>query len=105
MKQYAVIENSTVINLIVADSKELAENMTGKECVESDSPQIIVGSVLVDNILKPYASWILNSDNEWIPPKQYPTGLKDLRKFPLWNEEKNDFDLFDIPEIDLGSNP
>jgi hypothetical protein len=104
MKTYAVIENSVVINLLVADSKEIAEGITGKQCIETDPTQIVIGSVLVDGVLKPYASWILNSDNVWVPPKEFPTGLKDIRKFTLWNEERQDFDLFDMPEVE-GLNP
>ena len=35
MAIYAVIENNTVINVIVADSKEIAEEVTGKLCIKS----------------------------------------------------------------------
>ena len=55
MKRYAVIENSNVINVIVAESQEIAESLTGNQCIESDHPQIVVGSVLVNDTLKPYA--------------------------------------------------
>lgn len=34
MATYAVIESDIVENVIVCDSKELAENVTGKTCVE-----------------------------------------------------------------------
>jgi hypothetical protein len=34
MANYAVIENNKVINVIVADSKEIAEEVTEKTCVE-----------------------------------------------------------------------
>lgn len=34
MKNYAVIEDGIVINLIVADSLELAESLTGQTCIE-----------------------------------------------------------------------
>jgi len=34
MSNFAVIENNLVINTIVADSKEIAEDITGKQCVE-----------------------------------------------------------------------
>ena len=43
MKSYAVIENSTVINLIVAESQEIAEHFTGKQCVESKSKHSDLG--------------------------------------------------------------
>lgn len=34
MKNFAVIENNIVINVIVADSKEIAEEATNQTCVE-----------------------------------------------------------------------
>lgn len=33
-KYFAVIEDSIVINTLVADTKQIAENVTGKVCVE-----------------------------------------------------------------------
>jgi len=35
-KNYAVIENNKVINVIVADALAIAEEVTGKECIECD---------------------------------------------------------------------
>lgn len=37
MAKFAVIENEKVINLIVADTKEIAETATGFTCVEFTS--------------------------------------------------------------------
>lgn len=34
MARYAVIKNGTVNNIIVADSKEIAESVTGLTCIE-----------------------------------------------------------------------
>ena len=34
MTNYAVINGNVVENIIVADTKEIAEQITGKECVE-----------------------------------------------------------------------
>ena len=34
MSNYAVIENNAIMNVIVADSKEIAEQVTGKLCIE-----------------------------------------------------------------------
>ena len=34
MKTFAVIENEKVLNTIIADSKAIAEEVTGKTCVE-----------------------------------------------------------------------
>jgi hypothetical protein len=34
MATFAVIDNNTVTNIIVADTKEIAETVTGSTCVE-----------------------------------------------------------------------
>lgn len=34
MKTFAVIEEQKVVNIIIADSKEIAEETTGKLCIE-----------------------------------------------------------------------
>lgn len=44
MPTFAVIDESVVINLIVAETKADAEEATGKTCVEStDTNQAIIG--------------------------------------------------------------
>lgn len=35
-KNFAVIENDKVINVIVAESVKIAKDLTGKECLECD---------------------------------------------------------------------
>jgi hypothetical protein len=62
MAIYAVVENNTVMNIIVADSKEIAEKVTGKLCIEStqentavlgcefDGEKFIVRSILGDTL-------------------------------------------------------
>jgi hypothetical protein len=34
MKKFAIIEDEIVVNTIVADSKSIADEVTGKNCVE-----------------------------------------------------------------------
>lgn len=34
MSNFAIIKNNVVLNTIVAESKEIAENLSGNECVE-----------------------------------------------------------------------
>lgn len=36
MANFAVIENDLVINVIIADDLEIAEQVTGKPCIEYD---------------------------------------------------------------------
>ena len=97
MKRYAVIENSVVVNLIMADSKEIAEEIIGKECIEAENLQIVIDSVLVGGVLKPYASWVLNDEGKWVPPMPYPD-LVGTGKYAVWNEENINYELFDLPE-------
>ena len=52
-KNYAVIENDKVTNVIVADSLKVAKEVTHKECVECD------GSFWID--------WT-RVDGEWVAP-------------------------------------
>ena len=40
MATYAVIENNIVTNVIVADTLEIAEDVTGKTCVEYDEDNL-----------------------------------------------------------------
>lgn len=46
MTIYAVIENNVVINRIVAESKEIAESVTGKTCIECDGTSVVGGYYL-----------------------------------------------------------
>ena len=53
MKNYAVIENETVVNVIAAENVKIAEKVTEKECVECD------GSFWI--------GWT-RVDGEWVAP-------------------------------------
>jgi hypothetical protein len=48
-KNYAVIQNDLVTNVIVADSLKSAKDLTGKECVECDG-SFWIGWTLVDGV-------------------------------------------------------
>lgn len=90
MKNFAVIENNKVINVIVADSKTLAEELTGKLCIE-DTPENPIGiNYTYDgvNFIKPqpYPSWILDSEYNWQPPVVYPTVEANSDVFYDWDE-------------------
>jgi hypothetical protein len=56
-KNYAVIENDIVINVIVAETLKIAKDITGKECVECD------GSFWI--------GWTRNG-KDWIAPEVAP---------------------------------
>ena len=55
MANYLVIENDKVINVIVADSAEIAAEVTGKEVIES------IGA-------EPWIDWTRSGDT-WIKPE------------------------------------
>ena len=54
MTNYLVIENNKVINVIVADTAEIATEVTGKEVIESTSSE-------------PWIDWTRSGDT-WIAP-------------------------------------
>jgi hypothetical protein len=56
MANYLIIDNDIVVNVIVADSAEIATKVTGKEAIESTSPI-------------PWIGWI-KENGEWVNPIQ-----------------------------------
>lgn len=54
MANYLVIENDKIVNVIVADSLEIAQEVTGKEVLESRDST-------------PWLDWT-RSGSEWIAP-------------------------------------
>lgn len=91
---FAVLDtNNTIENLIICDNKELAEQITGKTCIQIsfDKVNFCIGDswdetkFVPKNIPnKPFDSWILDTDSYvWNPPIEYPTDGKVY----TWNEE------------------
>jgi len=75
MPNFAVLDGENVLNTIVAESKAIAEEVTGKTCIEFTTERAQAGGTYVGGVFiprKPYASWILNADNEWEAPVAYP---------------------------------
>lgn len=100
MARYAVIKEEEVINVIIADSIDIAESVTGLMCVEytGENPAGIgwgYNSVLGKFIApKPYPSWILNETTcVW----EAPTPLPDNENVYVWNEETVSWDLVPTP--------
>ena len=88
MKTFAVIENDLVVNEIIAESKELAETITGLLCVEIENTLVteIGGSYLNNEFIgiRPYASWTHDQVlNEWVAPVAKP----DDENLYIWSEE------------------
>lgn len=101
MANYAVIENGTVVNTILADSKEIAEEVTKKECIEStEENQIAIGWYWSAEHNKyimpsPFPSWVFDGEN-WNAPTPRP---EDADKIYVWNEDTTSWVELTIPEI------
>lgn len=103
MATYAVIENGTVNNVIVADSQEIAEQVTQKTCVEytEESPLGIgwywleaAGAYIPP---APYESWTYDvTTSSWIPPIPMPV---EEGKIFTWNQESGSWDEYVITEV------
>lgn len=55
MSNYALHDGATVLNVIVADSEEVAEAVTGLSAIETDGV--------------PWIGWTL-ADGEWVAPQE-----------------------------------
>lgn len=86
MPNFAVLDGLNVINTILADSKEIAENVTGKICIEYTDEPAEVGGTYENNVFipkKPYPSWILTDKNLWAAPIPQPIKLDAVF---IWDE-------------------
>jgi hypothetical protein len=91
MANYALIENGIVINTIVADSLEIAEEITGLSAIEftEESPLGInwywLEAANAYVVPSPYPSWTYNvEDKVWNAPTQMP--IEDGKVF-VWHED------------------
>lgn len=86
MANFAVLDGQNVLNTILADSKAIAEEVTGKTCIEFTTEAAEPGGTYVDGVFfpkKPYPSWVLNSNNQWTAPVEMPIDDKNY----VWDEE------------------
>lgn len=86
MAKFAVIENELILNIIEADSKEIAESATGHTCIEFTDEPAGPGGRYVNGVfiqVQPYPSWVLNQDNIWEAPVPTPTEPGPWR----WDED------------------
>lgn len=90
MANFAVLDGEIVINTILAESKEIAEQVTGMVCIEfNQGDNAEPGGTYVNNIFiprKPYPSWILNENNSWEAPVAPPQYDAENPKKYTWNE-------------------
>jgi len=85
MKNYAVIENDIVVNIVIGDEDWAAtQDSTMVELKDGDIASI--GGKYINGIFgrpKPYPSWIEHEDY-WIPPISKPKNIEG--KTWMWNE-------------------
>jgi hypothetical protein len=99
MASYAVIENGTVINVIVAESKEIAEQISGKECVEQthENPLSLdwYWSEQHSKYIPPalFPSWVYDGTT-WVAPVEMPV---EEGKFFTWDETSVSWIANDMP--------
>jgi hypothetical protein len=100
MGSYAVIENGTVTNVIVADSLEIAQEISQKTCIEyTQEAPLKIGSFWLDAAGRyvppaPFLSWTYNLElNTWSSPVELPI---QEGKYFSWNETLLNWDSHDI---------
>lgn len=97
MSDFAVISDTVVINVIIADSKEIAEQVSGLTCVESTEENLaIIGGDYVEGYfygLKPFPSWIRDGQGQWVSPVGMPEFDENNPVFYAWNEETLSWDV------------
>jgi hypothetical protein len=90
MANFAVLDGVNVINTIIADSKTIVEEITGKLCIEfNETNRAEVGGTYLDGVFisrKPYASWVLINNN-WTPPILPPEFNSENPENYIWDED------------------
>lgn len=94
MPNFAIYEDSIILNVIIADSKEIAEEITGLNAIETEGSPWISWTLEEEGWRspQPYLSWSWNN-NEWTPPVPMP----EDDNFWIWNEELQSWEEFVIP--------
>ena len=72
IQEYAVIENDTIVNVILADENFVSESNLRLEKLTKGG----IGWTLHNGIFippQPFPSWILNEEGEWVAPKPEPS--------------------------------
>lgn len=96
MANYAISNGSKIINVIVADSQEIAEEATGMTAIETSGEPWIDWTLESEGWRRPspYPSWIWNG-TDWEAPVAQPTAVG---YFYTWNESTLSWDAEPIPQ-------
>lgn len=105
MGQYAVLDdNNNVINIVVADSLESAQEHTGHTCVECEgNVKATVGGTYSPTLQKfidtcNYPSWVLDSEGNWVAPIPAPRNISAKNPYH-WDEETVSWVVTETPAI------
>ena len=96
MPIFAIVENDKVTNTIVAESLNLAQDISGLTCVEIDAnSKCRIGSLYMDNDFtnpSPFPSWVYSQEiGDWIAPVPLP----DDDNIYNWSENDLEWNLAD----------
>lgn len=59
MKHFAVVKNGIVDKILVAESLEIANDVTGEECIEyTDENPAYLGEPYIDGIFQKPSNWV-----------------------------------------------
>jgi hypothetical protein len=89
MPNFAVIDGESVLNTIVADSQAIAEEVTGKTCIEFTTEGAEPGGTYSGGVFikrKPYPSWVLDESNNWQAPVAHPEVDPENPQTYTWDE-------------------
>lgn len=107
MAKFAVIENENILNIIEAESLEIAESLTGYTCVEYTTEPAEPNGLYKNNTFvkaKPYSSWSLNETNlTWEAPVPKPE--QEEGSYWKWDELNKNWIKVIIPNDYLVSTP
>ena len=90
MGNFAIIEDGKVINTILAESKAIAEEVTGATCVAYTTEPAEPGGTYVDKKFircQPFPSWVRVGESDWKAPVAYPIFDEENPKSYIWDEE------------------
>jgi hypothetical protein len=91
MATFAVLDGINIINVILAESKEIAEEITGNTCLEYTTEIAEPGGTYENGIFKPiqpFPSWSWNNLTlQWEPPVPMPVGDGIEVRNWYWDEE------------------
>jgi hypothetical protein len=89
--KFAIVKNGIVTNMIEAESKAIADEVTGEDCIPcSDKPFASIGGTYDGSNFVPvqnFPSWTFNPLVGWEPPVVKPVFDSEDPHYYTWDEE------------------